>query len=194
LSTDCIRETILNSAGEPSESRGIVKGDTVDVFPGYADFAYRIIFWGDEIEQLEMIDPVSGARTDTLENIAVYPANIFVTSQDKMKSALMDIQMDMMRQVDYFNEIGRHLEAKRLKDRVEYDVEMMRELGYCSGIENYSRYFDGRKPGSRPFCLLDYFPDDYITIIDESHVTIPQIRAMYGGDRWPDHLCECNSG
>ena len=160
-----------------------VKGDTVDVFPGYADFAYRIIFWGDEIEQLEMIDPVSGARTDTLENIAVYPANIFVTSQDKMKSALMDIQMDMKRQVDYFNEIGRHLEAKRLKDRVEYDVEMMRELGYCSGIENYSRYFDGRKPGSRPFCLLDYFPDDYITIIDESHVTIPQIRAMYGGDR-----------
>ncbi|NOX87148.1 MAG: excinuclease ABC subunit UvrB [Chlorobi bacterium] len=160
-----------------------VKGDTVDVFPGYADFAYRIIFWGDEIEQLEMIEPVSGARMDSLENIAIYPANIFVTSQDKMKSALMDIQMDMMRQVDYFNEIGRHLEAKRLKDRVEYDVEMMRELGYCSGIENYSRYFDGRKPGSRPFCLLDYFPDDYITIIDESHVTIPQVRAMYGGDR-----------
>ncbi len=160
-----------------------VKGDTVDVFPGYADFAYRVIFWGDDIEQLEMIDPVSGARMDSLTDIAIYPANIFVTTQDKMKSALMEIQMDMARQVDYFNEIGRHLEAKRLKDRVEYDVEMMRELGYCSGIENYSRYFDGRNPGSRPFCLLDYFPDDYITIVDESHVTIPQIRAMYGGDR-----------
>jgi excinuclease ABC subunit B len=160
-----------------------VKGDTVDVFPGYADFAYRIIFWGDEIESLELLEPVSGKRIEKLQNIAVYPANIFVTSPDKMKSALMDIQLDMAKQVDYFHEIGKHLEAKRLKDRVEYDVEMMRELGYCSGIENYSRYFDGRKTGSRPFCLLDYFPEDFITIIDESHVTIPQVRAMYGGDR-----------
>ncbi|MEJ2593632.1 MAG: excinuclease ABC subunit UvrB [bacterium] len=160
-----------------------VKGDTVDVFPGYADFAYRIIFWGDEIEALELLDPIPGKRIENLQHISIYPANIFVTSQEKMKSSLMEIQLDMARQFDYFNSIGKHLEAKRLKDRVEYDVEMMRELGYCSGIENYSRYFDGRKPGSRPFCLLDYFPEDYITVIDESHVTIPQIRAMYGGDR-----------
>ncbi len=160
-----------------------VKGDTVDVFPGYADFAYRIIFWGDEIEELELLDPQPGKRIERLQDIAIYPANIFVTSQDKMKSSLVDIQLDLGKQFDYFHEIGKHLEAKRLKDRVEYDVEMMRELGYCSGIENYSRYFDGRDPGSRPFCLLDYFPDDYITIIDESHVTIPQVRAMYGGDR-----------
>jgi excinuclease ABC subunit B len=160
-----------------------VKGDTVDVFPGYADYAYRIIFWGDEIEELEMIDPLDGKTIEKKENIAIYPANIFVTSQDKMKSALHEIQLDMIRQVEYFKEMGRHLEAKRLQDRVTYDVEMMRELGYCSGIENYSRYFDGRSPGSRPFCLLDYFPDDFITVIDESHVTIPQIRGMYGGDR-----------
>lgn len=160
-----------------------VKGDTVDVFPGYADFAYRIIFWGDEIEELELLDPIPGKRIEKLPNIAIYPANIFVTSPEKMKSALTEIQLDMQKQVDYFFEMGKHLEAKRLKDRVEYDIEMMRELGYCSGIENYSRYFDGRVSGSRPFCLLDYFPDDYITIIDESHVTIPQIRAMYGGDR-----------
>jgi excinuclease ABC subunit B len=160
-----------------------VKGDTVDVFPGYADFAFRIVFWGDEIEELELIDPLPGKTVEKLPNITIYPANIFVTSRDKMKGALMDIQLDLGKQFEYFNEIGKYLEAKRLKDRVEYDVEMMRELGYCSGIENYSRYFDGRKPGTRPFCLLDYFPDDYITVIDESHVTIPQIRAMYGGDR-----------
>ena len=175
----------LYSRNEVELGRGNfrVKGDTVDVFPVYADRAYRIIFWGNEIESLEAIDPLSGKRIESLKDIVIYPANIFVTSQDKMKSALMDIQMDMKRQVDYFHEVGKHLEAKRLEERVTYDVEMMRELGYCSGIENYSRYFDGRKPGSRPFCLLDYFPDDYVTVIDESHVTIPQIRAMYGGDR-----------
>jgi excinuclease ABC subunit B len=160
-----------------------VKGDTVDVFPAYADTAFRIVFWGDEIDSLETLDPIAGKRIMKQEEITIYPANIFVTSQDKMKSALMEIQLDMQAQVDYFNEIGKHLEAKRLEERVTYDVEMLRELGYCSGIENYSRYFDGRKPGSRPFCLLDYFPDDYITVIDESHVTVPQIRAMYGGDR-----------
>jgi excinuclease ABC subunit B len=160
-----------------------VKGDTVDVFPAYADTAFRIVFWGDEIDTLETLDPVAGKRISAQEEITIYPANIFVTSQNKMKSALMEIQLDMQAQVDYFNEIGKHLEAKRLEERVTYDVEMLRELGYCSGIENYSRYFDGRKPGSRPFCLLDYFPDDYITVIDESHVTVPQIRAMYGGDR-----------
>ncbi len=160
-----------------------VKGDTVDVFPAYADDAFRIIFWGNEIEALETIDPLSGKRIISQETITIYPANIFVTTRDKMNAAIVEIKMDMQKQVDFFHEIGKHQEAKRLEDRVTYDVEMLRELGYCSGIENYSRYFDGRKPGSRPFCLLDYFPEDYITIIDESHVTIPQIRAMYGGDR-----------
>jgi len=160
-----------------------VKGDTIDVFPGYADTAFRIIFWGDEIEQLETINPLDGKRLEKLKNITIYPANIFVTSKEKMKSSLVDIQLDMGKQVEYYKEIGKHLEAKRLEDRVTYDLEMMRELGYCSGIENYSRYFDGRKPGSRPFCLLDYFPEDFITVIDESHVTVSQIKAMYGGDR-----------
>jgi len=175
----------LYSRNEVSLGRGNfrVKGDTVDVFPGYADFAYRIIFWGDEIEALEMIDPLEGKKIDAMDNISIYPANIFVTSQDKMKSSLREIQLDLGKHVEYYKEIGRHLEAKRLEDRVTYDIEMMRELGYCSGIENYSRYFDGRAPGTRPFCLLDYFPDDFITVIDESHVTIPQIRGMYGGDR-----------
>lgn len=160
-----------------------VKGETLDVFPAYMDQAFRIVFWGDEIEELEIIDPVSGKRIDKLDQITIYPANIFVTSPDRLKSAVLQIQQDMFKQVAFFHEIGKHEEAKRLEDRVGYDIEMMRELGYCSGIENYSLYFDGRKPGSRPFCLLDYFPDDYITVIDESHVTIPQIRAMYGGDR-----------
>ena len=175
----------LYSRNEVNLGRGNfrVKGDTVDVFPGYADYAYRIIFWGDEIEALEMIDPLEGKKIDAMDNISIYPANIFVTSQDKMKSSLREIQLDLGKHVEYYKEIGRHLEAKRLEDRVTYDIEMMRELGYCSGIENYSRYFDGREPGTRPFCLLDYFPDDFITVIDESHVTIPQIRGMYGGDR-----------
>ncbi len=160
-----------------------VKGDTVDVFPAYTDFAYRFFFWGDEIEDIEIFNPVTGKKMEEMENAVIYPANIFITSQDKMKSALDEIQDDMVKQAAYFKKNGKHLEAKRLEDRVTYDIEMMRELGYCSGIENYSRYFDGRKPGSRPFCLLDYFPDDYLLVIDESHVTIPQIRAMYGGDR-----------
>ena len=164
-----------------------VKGDIIDIFPGYMDWAFRIIFWGDEIESIESIDPIAGKRVEILENITLYPANIFVTSPDKMKSSLVEIQLDMAKQVDYFNEIGKHLEAKRLEDRVTYDLEMMRELGYCSGIENYSRYFDGREKGTRPFCLLDYFPEDYITVIDESHVTIPQLKAMYGGDRSRKH-------
>jgi len=175
----------LYSRNEVELGRGNfrVKGDTVDVYPAYADIAFRIIFWGNEIEALESIEVLSGKRIESLDMVTIYPANIFVTSQDKMKSSLVDIQLDMQKQVDYFHEIGKHQEAKRLADRVSYDVEMMRELGYCSGIENYSRYFDGRKSGSRPFCLLDYFPDDYITIVDESHVTVPQVRAMYGGDR-----------
>ncbi len=175
----------LYSRTESDFSRGRfrVRGDTVDIFPAYADFAFRIIFFGDEIESIETFDPVNGKSMSRPDSIAIYPANVFVTSQDKMKDALMEIQDDMVRQVAYFKESGKHLEAKRLEDRVSYDIEMMRELGYCSGIENYSRYFDGRAPGSRPFCLIDYFPDDFLLIIDESHVTIPQIRAMYGGDR-----------
>lgn len=160
-----------------------IKGDVIDVFPAYADYAYRIVMWGDEIEELLTFDPISGREKDNFEQITIYPANIFVTSKEKMKSSLLDIQQDMFKQVEYFKEIGKHLEAKRLEDRVNYDIEMMRELGYCSGIENYSRYFDGRKPGTRPFCLIDYFPEDFILVIDESHVTISQLRAMYGGDR-----------
>ena len=160
-----------------------VKGDTVDVFPAYSDIAYRIIFWDDEIEEIESFDPVNGSRIEPLSSLTLFPANIFVTSKDKIKSATNEIQLDMFKQVEYYKEIGKHEEAKRLEDRVCYDIEMIRELGYCSGIENYSRYFDGREPGTRPFCLIDYFPDDFITIIDESHVTVPQIRGMYGGDR-----------
>lgn len=160
-----------------------VKGDTLDVFPAYSDIAYRIIFWDDEIEEIESFEPVNGTRIETLSTLTLFPANIFVTSKDKIKSATHDIQLDMFKQVEYYKEIGKHEEAKRLEDRVNYDIEMIRELGYCSGIENYSRYFDGREPGTRPFCLIDYFPDDFITIIDESHVTVPQIRAMHGGDR-----------
>ena len=168
---------------ELSRGKFRVKGDTLDIFPAYADQSFRIIFWGDEIDSLEIIEPESGKRIESLNELTIYPANIFVTSPDKMKDAVLEIQDDLFKQVAYNKEIGKYEEAKRLEDRVTYDIEMMRELGYCSGIENYSRYFDGRKPGSRPFCLLDYFPDDYITIIDESHVTIPQLRAMYGGDR-----------
>jgi excinuclease ABC subunit B len=175
----------LYSRTETDFTRGRfrVKGDTVDIFPAYLDYAFRIIFYGDEIESIESIDPVNGKRMDSVNNLSIYPANIFVTSKDKMQQAIYEIQDDMMKQVAYFREIGKEYEAKRLEERVSYDIEMMRELGYCSGIENYSRYFDGRAAGSRPFCLLDYFPDDYLMIIDESHVTIPQIRAMFGGDR-----------
>ena len=160
-----------------------VKGDTVDIFPAYSDVAYRVIFWDDEIEEIESFDPINGTRIEALSSLTLFPANIFVTSKDKIKSATNDIQLDMFKQVEYYKEIGKFEEAKRLEDRVCYDIEMIRELGYCSGIENYSRYFDGREPGTRPFCLIDYFPDDFITIIDESHVTIPQIHGMYGGDR-----------
>ncbi len=160
-----------------------VKGDTVDIYPAYADICYRVIFWGDEIEELESFDPITGKGIQQMNEMVIFPANIFVTSKDKMLSSIYSIQDDLVKQIAYFKEIGKHMEAKRLEDRVTYDLEMMRELGYCSGIENYSRYFDGRKPGSRPFCLIDYFPDDYLLMVDESHVTIPQIRAMYGGDR-----------
>lgn len=160
-----------------------VKGDTVDVYLAYADHAFRIFFFGDEIEEIEKIDPRSGSTFERLQRAVIYPANNFVTSKDTLLQKIWEIQEDMVKQVDYFKEIGKPLEAKRLQERVEYDIEMMRELGYCSGIENYSRYFDGRKAGTRPFCLMDYFPDDFLMFIDESHVTVSQIGAMYGGDR-----------
>ncbi|QCK14170.1 excinuclease ABC subunit UvrB [Mangrovivirga cuniculi] len=160
-----------------------VKGDTVDIFVAYADFAYRIIFWGDEIEEIHRVDPETGKKIASENRITIFPANLFVTGKDVLQQAINEIQNDMVKQVNYFEREGRFLEAKRLKERTEFDLEMIRELGYCSGIENYSRYFDRRTPGSRPFCLLDYFPDDYMMVIDESHVTVPQVRAMWGGDR-----------
>ena len=160
-----------------------VKGDTVDIFPSFADFCYRVCFWDDEIESIESFDPVSGNRIERLKDAYIYPASNFITSKDSMTEVLHQIQTDMFERRDWFKEQGRNLEAARLEERVNYDIEMIAELGYCSGIENYSRYFDGRREGSRPFCLIDYFPDDFLLVVDESHVTIPQIRAMYGGDR-----------
>ncbi|TXN35081.1 excinuclease ABC subunit UvrB [Flagellimonas hymeniacidonis] len=160
-----------------------VKGDVVDVFPGYADYAFRVHFFGDEIEEIEALDPFNNKVIEIYDSLNIYPANMFVTSPDILQNAIHQIQDDLVKQIDYFKEIGRPLEAKRLEERTNFDLEMIRELGYCSGIENYSRYLDGREPGTRPFCLLDYFPDDFLMIIDESHVTIPQVHAMYGGDR-----------
>tara|TARA_B100000768_G_scaffold35649_1_gene34260 strand:+ start:546 stop:2546 length:2001 start_codon:yes stop_codon:yes gene_type:complete len=160
-----------------------IKGDTVDVFPSYADHGFRIHFFGDEIESIEAFDINTSKVIEVYESVTIYPANMFVTSPDILQNAIKDIQDDLVKQYDYFKEIGKHLEAKRLKERTEFDLEMIRELGYCSGIENYSRYLDGRAPGTRPFCLLDYFPSDSLMVIDESHVTISQVHAMYGGDR-----------
>ncbi len=160
-----------------------VKGDVVDVFPSYADHAFRIHFFGDEIEEIEAFDPFKNKVVEIYENLNIYPANMFVTSPDILQNAIHQIQDDLVKQIAYFQEIGKPLEAKRLEERTNFDLEMIRELGYCSGIENYSRYLDGRQAGTRPFCLLDYFPDDYLMVIDESHVTIPQVHAMYGGDR-----------
>ncbi|RQO35256.1 excinuclease ABC subunit B [Chryseobacterium sp. KBW03] len=160
-----------------------VKGDVIDVFPAYADNAIRIQFFGDEIEKIQSFDPVTGNVEANFEQIQIYPANLFVTSKDTLNGAIKEIQDDMVKQVDFFSSIGKPLEAKRLQERTELDLEMIKELGYCSGIENYSRYLDGRLPGTRPFCLIDYFPKDFLMVIDESHVTIPQVHAMYGGDR-----------
>jgi len=176
---------ILYNRTEAEFKRGTfrVKGDTVDIFIAYGDFAYRVIFWGDEIESIQRIDPESGTRISDEKVITIFPANLFVTGKEQLHQAIHEIQDDLMAQLDLFKAERRPLEAKRLKERTEFDIEMMRELGYCSGVENYSRYFDRRKPGARPFCLLDYFPDDYLLIIDESHVTVPQVRAMWGGDR-----------
>lgn len=160
-----------------------VKGDTITVYPSYGEHAFRIHFFGDEIEEIESFDVTNNLVVEKFDQLNIYPANLFVTSPDVLQDAIHAIQEDLVKQVDYFKEIGKHLEAKRLKERTEFDLEMIRELGYCSGIENYSRYLDGRNPGTRPFCLLDYFPDDYLMVIDESHVTVPQVHAMYGGDR-----------
>ena len=176
---------ILYSRTEVEFKRGKfrVKGDTVDIFPAYADFAFRIIFWGDEIESLQIINPVTGKKISDEKLITLYPANLFVTSKDVIDIAINEIQDDLVHQISYFEEERRFLEAKRVKERTEFDLEMIRELGYCPGVENYSRYFDRRQAGNRPFCLIDYFPDDFLMVIDESHVTIPQVRAMWGGDR-----------
>lgn len=174
----------LYSRNDIAFSRGTfrVSGDTIDIFVAYGDIAYQIVQWGDEIETIHSIDPLTGQRIEQFDAVNIHPANIFVTTKDRIAKALKYIRLDLGRQYDFFMQRGEESYAKRLKQRVEYDLEMIAELGYCSGIENYSRYFDGREPGTRPFCLLDYFPDDYMMIIDESHVTIPQIRAMYGGD------------
>ncbi|MDR2936206.1 MAG: DEAD/DEAH box helicase family protein, partial [Rikenellaceae bacterium] len=175
----------LYSRNEVEFKRGTfrVKGDTVDIFPAYGDIPFRIVFYEDEVEMIYSFDAMSGQRITVFDRATIYPANIFVTTKERINSALRQIQIDLGHRVDYFQGIGKPAEAARLKQRVEYDVEMIKELGYCSGIENYSRYFDGRAPGTRPFCLLDYFPKDFLMVIDESHVTLPQIRAMYGGDR-----------
>ncbi len=176
---------ILYSRTEVEFKRGNfrVKGDTVDVFVAYADFAYRIIFWGDEIEGIQRVDPTTGKKIADERIITIFPANLFVTGKDVLHQAITEIQDDLVSQVNYFETERRFLEAKRLKERTEFDLEMIRELGYCSGVENYSRYFDRRNPGQRPFCLIDYFPEDFLMVIDESHVTVPQVRGMWGGDR-----------
>ena len=175
----------LYSRNEIEFSRGKfrVKGDVIDIYPPYLDYAYRLIFWDDEVEAIETIEPTTGQRIDKRSDIVIYPAGNFLTNKNTLPRVLRQIQSDMFERCEEFRSLGLHLEAKRLEERVNNDLEMLQELGYCSGIENYSRYFDGRKPGTRPFCLIDYFPDDFLLVIDESHVTVPQIRAMYGGDR-----------
>ena len=178
-----VQSLYARTEGEFNHGNFRIKGDTVDVFPSYADYGFRIHFFGDEIEAIEAFNVNDNSIIEVYETVNIYPANMFVTSPDVLQNAIKDIQDDLVKQHDYFKDIGKHLEAKRLKERTEFDLEMIRELGYCSGIENYSRYLDGRAPGTRPFCLLDYFPDDYLMVIDESHVTIPQVHAMHGGDR-----------
>lgn len=175
---------LLYTRNEVNLQRGNfrVKGDTVDIFLAEGDIILRVIFWGDEIESIESIDPLTGIRIEQFQEFKLYPASLFITTRDRINRAIGEIEIDLGERVEYFHSIGKPLEAKRLYERVTYDLEMIKEVGYCSGIENYSRYFDNRKPGTRPFCLLDFFPDDYLMVIDESHVTIPQIRAMYGGD------------
>jgi len=178
-----VQSLYSRTTGEFNRGNFKVQGDVVSVYPGYADIAYKIHFFGDEIELIEAFDPISNVIIDQYKRLRLFPANIFVTSPELLQQAIIQIQDDLVKQVDYFKEIGKPLEAKRLEERTEFDLEMIRELGYCSGIENYSRYLDGRAPGTRPFCLLDYFPNDYLMVVDESHVTLSQVHAMYGGDR-----------
>ncbi|EGV42950.1 excinuclease ABC subunit UvrB [Bizionia argentinensis JUB59] len=177
-----VQSLYSRTEGEFNHGNFRIKGDTVDIFPSYDDHAFRIHFFGDEIEDIEAFNVQTNEVIEKYDRLNIYPANMFVTSPDVLQGAIKGIQDDLVLQYDYFKEIGKHLEAKRLKERTEFDLEMIRELGYCSGIENYSRYLDGRQPGTRPFCLLDYFPDDYLMVVDESHVTISQVHAMYGGD------------
>ena len=178
-----VQSLYSRTTAEFSRGNFRVVGDIIDIFPGYADIAFKVHFFGDEIEMIEAFDPINNQKIEQYEKVNIYPANIFVTSPENLQNAIHQIQDDLVKQVDYFKEVGKFLEAKRLEERTEFDLEMIRELGYCSGIENYSRYLDGRAPGTRPFCLLDYFPKDYLMIVDESHVTISQVHAMYGGDR-----------
>ena len=178
-----VQSLYSRTTGEFNRGNFRIKGDTVDIFPGYDDHAFRVHFFGDEIEDIEAFDVASNEILEKYDRLNIYPANMFVTSPDRLQGAIDQIGFDMVKQVEYFKEIGKHLEAKRLEERTNFDLEMIRELGYCSGIENYSRYLDGREPGTRPFCLLDYFPDDYLMVVDESHVTVSQVSAMYGGDR-----------
>ena len=183
LLTLFVKSQYSRSINELNRGSFSVKGDVVDIFPSYSDNYYRINFFGDTIESIESIDPLSGNKIENFENLRIFPAMIFVTSESSIKSAINSIEFDLEEQVKYFDEIEKNIEAKRIRERTEFDLEMIKELGYCSGIENYSRYLDGRDPGTRPFCLLDYFPNDYLMVIDESHVTVPQVHAMYGGDR-----------
>ena len=183
LLSDFVKGLYSRSLDELNRGSFRVNGDIVDIYPSYSDIFYRINFFGDEIETIESIDPISLNKIESFESIRIFPAEIFVTSESSISSAINNIETDLEERVNYFKEIERKLEAKRIKERTEFDLEMIKELGYCAGIENYSRYLDGRKPGTRPFCLLDYFPEDYLMVIDESHVTIPQVHAMYGGDR-----------
>ena len=183
LLRDLVKGLYSRTTGVFSRGNFRVKGDIVDVFPGYSDVAYRIYFFGDEIEEIEVFNPIDNSNLGKVEDLRIFPANIFVTSENQLENAIKNIQFDLKDQIDFFKDMGRNLEAKRIEERTNFDLEMIKELGYCSGIENYSRYLDGRSPGTRPFCLLDYFPNDYIMVVDESHVTISQVHAMYGGDR-----------
>ena len=183
LLSQFVKSQYSRSIDELNRGSFSVKGDVIDIFPSYSDLFYRINFFGDMIESIESFDPISGNKIENFESLRIFPAMIFVTSESSIKSAINNIEFDLEEQVKYFDEIEKSIESKRIRERTEFDLEMIKELGYCSGIENYSRYLDGRDPGTRPFCLLDYFPEDYLMVIDESHVTIPQVHAMYGGDR-----------
>jgi len=183
LIRDLVKGLYSRTTGVFSRGNFRVKGDIIDVYPGYSDVAYKIYFFGDEIDEIEVFNPIDDSNIGKVENLRIFPANIFVTSENQLENAIKNIQFDLKDQIEFFKNVGRNLEAKRIEERTNFDLEMIKELGYCSGIENYSRYLDGRKPGTRPFCLLDYFPNDYMMVVDESHVTISQVHAMYGGDR-----------